>query len=107
MTALGLYECNKTPVAPVLRLLHQVGQRLNSLVLHLVREEFSLAEVLQLCPRLKRFKVCSSKVKKDLDQWSEAAFSCMEQACFEGVKLPRGFLKQVNKLYYVRPFLQF
>jgi hypothetical protein len=97
VTALGLYECNKTGLAPVLRLLHQVGQRLDSLVLHLVDEEFSLAEVLQLCPRLKRFKLSRCKVKKDPEQWPEEAFSFMEETWFFCVKLPRGFLIQVNE----------
>jgi hypothetical protein len=97
VTALGLYECNKTGVAPVLRLLHQVGQRLNLLVLHEVNEEFSLAEVLQLCPRLKRFKLSSCKVKNDPEQWPDEAFSCMKETYFDSVKLPRGFLNQVNE----------
>jgi hypothetical protein len=97
VTAVGLYECNKTGLAPVLRLLHQVGQRLDSLVLHLVREEFSLAEVLQLCPRLKRFKLSSCKVKNNPEQWPEEAFSYMKETWFDMVKLPRGFLNQVNE----------
>jgi hypothetical protein len=92
LTALGLYEYNETDITPVLL---KVGQRLQSLALCVVSTTISLAEVLQLCPRLKRFKVSSCKVKKDPDQWPEAAFSFLEDACFEKVNLPPGFLIQV------------
>jgi hypothetical protein len=93
LTALGLYyEHNQRDIIPVLR---QVGQRLQSLTLCEVNKKFSMAEVLQLCPRLKRFKVSVCKFKKDPEQWPEAAFSGMEEACFEMMTLPPGFLKQV------------
>jgi hypothetical protein len=96
LTSLGLYEYQKPDITPVLRALHQVGQRLHSLVLcEFYSSEFSLAEVLQLCPRLKRLKVSTCSVKKDPDQWPEAAFSCLEEACFESVTFPSGFLKKV------------
>jgi hypothetical protein len=95
LTALGLYEYKKTDITPVL---HKVGQRLQSLALCDIDTEFSLAEVLQLCPHLTSFKVSSCKVKKDPDQWSEAAFSCMEEACFQSVNLPLSFLKQVKNI---------
>jgi len=96
LTSLGLYEYRKTDIAPVLSALHQVGQRLHSLVFcEFFCCEFSLAEVIQLCPRLKRFKVISCTVKKDPDQWPEAAFSCLEEVCFESITFPPGFLKKV------------
>jgi hypothetical protein len=93
LTSLGLYEYDKPDITTVLR---QVGQRLQLLTLCEVYKKFSLAEVLQLCPHLKRFKVSICKVKQDPVQWPEAAFHCMEEACFEMVNLPPGFLKQVN-----------
>jgi hypothetical protein len=97
LTALGLYQCDESGITPVLHLLHRVGQRLCSLVLCELQDyEFSLAEVLRVCPRLKRFKLSSCKLKKDPDQWPEAAFSGMEESWFEMVNLPPGFLKQVN-----------
>jgi hypothetical protein len=94
LTALGLYEYKKADITPVLR---QVGQRLQSLALCEIDKKFSLAEVLQLCPRLKRFKVSDCRVKKFPVQWPETAFSCMEETCLEMVNLPPGFLKQVNE----------
>jgi hypothetical protein len=93
LTVLGLYDCDETNVLPVL---HQFGQRLHTLVLDLITCKVSLAKVLQLCPRLKRFKVCSCEVNTDPEQCSEGAFSYMEEAYFKIQKIPTGFLKQVN-----------
>jgi hypothetical protein len=93
VTALGLYRCDKTDVIPAL---HCVGLRLHSLVLYEVEKMFSLAEVLRLCPYLKRFKVFGSMVNEAPEEWPEATFRCMEQAEFGSMKLPPGFVKQVN-----------
>jgi hypothetical protein len=92
--ALGLYDCLKSDVLPVLQ---HVGQRLHSLVLHAFdQKSTSLAEVLRLCPNLKRFKVSYTDVREEAGPWPESAFWCMEEAYFEFVTLPNGFLKQVN-----------
>jgi hypothetical protein len=99
LTSLALYEYKKTDITPVLL---KVGQRLQSLAHCDIDNEFSLAEVLQLCPHLTSFKVSSCKVKKYPDQWSEAAFSGMEETCFsKQVNLPLGFLKQVNICWHL------
>jgi hypothetical protein len=97
--ALGLYcwlLC--IPTAIVFPLLRSVGQRLHTLELKDI-QEFSFAEVLQLCPNLKRFRVCNSDVKELPEKVPEAAFLCMEEVylIFDGLhKLPPGFIKQVN-----------
>jgi hypothetical protein len=96
LTSLGVYEYQKPAITPILSALHQVGQRLHSLVMcEFYSSEFSLAEVLQLCPRLTRLKVSTCKLKMDPVQWPEAAFSCMEQVRFDTVILPPCFLKKV------------
>jgi hypothetical protein len=92
--AIGLYDCRDLDVLPVLR---HVGQRLHSLVLdNFDQESTSLAEVLRLCPNLKRFRVSNTNVNKEAGPWPEASFWCMEEAYFETATLPNGFLKQVN-----------
>jgi hypothetical protein len=96
VTSLGLYECSNIGIAPVLDLLCKVGERLNSLVLHEIIEQFTLAEVLRICPRLKRFKVSGCKLDRAPELCPEAVFSCMEEVCLEHMKLPPGFIKQVN-----------
>jgi hypothetical protein len=92
LTVLGLY-CSATDVVPALQ---RVGQHLHTLVLDCVGHAFSLAKVLQLCPRLKRFKVHCCIENGEPEEFPEGAFSYMEEAHFEGGKLPTGFLKQVN-----------
>jgi hypothetical protein len=93
LTLLGLYDCGETDVVPALQ---QVGQGLRTLVLNSITRQLSLAKVLQLCPRLKCFKVSTFEVKIDPEQCPEGAFSYMEEAYFVSGKLPIGFLKQVN-----------
>jgi hypothetical protein len=96
VTSVGLYQCSNIGIAPVLNLLCQFGERLHSLVLHDVFQQFSLAAVLLLCPRLKRFKVSNCKLDRAPEKCPEAVFICMEEACLEHMKLPPGFIKQVN-----------
>ena len=92
--ALGLYNCCDLDVLSVLR---HVGQRLHSLVLDGVEQEFTMAEVFGLCPNLKRFRVSNTmSVNEDVEPLPETAFWCMEEAYFEFVTLPNGFLKQVT-----------
>jgi hypothetical protein len=80
-------------VYPMLR---SVGQRLHTLVLEGIKK-LSLAKVLQLCPNLKRFKVCKSYTKELPEQVPEEAFLCMEEVyLFDSLELPPGFVKQVN-----------
>jgi hypothetical protein len=92
--ALGLYNCRDFDVLSVLR---HVGQRLHSLVLDFVEQQFTMAEVFRLCPNLKRFRVSNTMiVNEDIEPLPETAFWCMEEAHFEEATLPNGFLKQVN-----------
>jgi len=93
VTALGLFECDETDIIP---LLHCVGLRLHSLLLREVGRMFSLAEVLRLCPCLKRLRVFGSRVIQNPEQWPEATFRSIEEADFGSMKLPPGFLKQVR-----------
>jgi hypothetical protein len=93
LTALGLYDCGDLNVLPVLC---QVGQRLQTLVLDTIYQEFSLAQVLQLCPNLKHFKVSSCKVKKAPEKLPEKVICHLENVVVDCMKLTPGFLRQVN-----------
>jgi hypothetical protein len=61
VSALGLYQCKKIDVIPMLQ---SLGQNLHTLVLGECWRMISLAEVLQLCPYLKRFKVFFCKANQ-------------------------------------------
>jgi hypothetical protein len=80
----------------IMPVLCRVGQRLHALVLFKVNKKISLAEVLLNCPRLKCFAVEDSEVNQAPEQWPAASFLCMEEVHLEDVKLPSGFMKQVN-----------
>jgi len=93
VSALGLYQCKKIDVIPMLQ---SLGQNLHTLALCEAWRMISLAEVLQLCPYLKRFKVFACEANQAPEQWPEENFGLMEEADFSNFKLPRGFLTQVN-----------
>jgi hypothetical protein len=80
----------------IMPVLCRVGQRLHSLVLFKVDKRVSLSEVLLNCPRLKCLVLEKSKFNQAPERWPAASFLCMEEVRFLSMKLPPGFIKQVN-----------